>query len=223
MTRPWKTIGTAETDDGTMTLLKRDEGDFLIKMNHYILMNSKLSLTELALAKLACERIESAAPRVLIGGLGMGYTLKASLDATPDTAKITVAELNPVVVEWCKGPLAALTDSALTDSRVQVVVDDVAKRIGSAAAGREKFDGIILDLYQGTHDAKANPDHPIYGYRALRAAKGALNKGGVFAAWTEERDMAFEKSLEKAGFAVERKRPGKGGPRHVIYLGKRGG
>ncbi len=213
--RPWETIETRATADGTMTLLRRGADDYLIKLDEIILMNSRLSLSERLLAESACERLRGDSPRVLLGGLGMGCTLRAALDALPARARVVVAELNPVVARWCRGPLRELTAGAVDDPRVTVKIADVADEI----AGARGLDAVILDLYQGTHDANTDADHPFYGLRALKRARDALNRGGVFAAWTEERDRGFEARLGKAGFSLAEPRRARSGPRHVVYLG----
>ena len=215
--KPWETIESRATADGTMTLLRRGDDDFLIKLDEIILMNSRLSLSERLLAEAACGQLRGDAPRVLLGGLGMGCTLRAALDALPAGARVTVAELNPVVVRWCRGPLRDLTTGAVDDPRVTVKVADVAREIGSARS----LDAVILDLYQGTHDANTDNHHPFYGLRALERAHDALKRGGVFAAWTEERDRGFEARLVKAGFSRVEHRRARSGPRHIVYLGHR--
>ena len=203
-----------------MTLSQRGDGDFLIKLDHYILMNSQLSLSERLLAESACGLLGGAAePRVLLGGLGMGCTLRAALDALPAGARVVVAELNPVVVRWCRGPLRGLTDGAVDDPRVEVEIADVAEVI-ARGSGKGKFDAIVLDLYQGTHDANTDPDDPFYGRAALERARLALVKGGVFAAWTEERDVGFEARFKAAVFILEEPRRARSGPGHVVYLGR---
>ncbi|MCP4678252.1 MAG: spermidine synthase [Deltaproteobacteria bacterium] len=221
MMRPWKTIDTAQTDGGTMTLLCRGEGDFLIKLNNYVLMNSRLHLTEKALAMNGLEHLENARARVLIGGLGMGYTLRGALDSLGSKAEIVVAELNRVVVRWCRGPLKELTDAALEDPRVVLEIADVGNLIKNASRKSRKYDAILLDLYQGTHGALKDPRHPFFGLSALETSRLALSKSGVLAVWTEESDVSFEKRLAKAGFGVRKIRPGKGGPRHVVYVATR--
>jgi spermidine synthase len=223
MTRPWRTIDEEITDEGTMILLQRGEDDFIIRMDHYILMTSSYSLSEVALGQQACRQLAPhASPRVLVAGLGMGFTLRAVIDVLGSGAEVVVAEVNPVVAEWCRGPLAKLTDSCLEDSRVKLCLTDVNKVISTAVRERRPFDAIVLDLYQGTHDANDGPGHPHYGHEALRTKRQALAEQGVLAVWTEERDVRFEERLRRVGFEVERHLPGKGGPRHVIYLARRG-
>ncbi|MEN8163893.1 MAG: spermidine synthase [Acidobacteriota bacterium] len=219
MSLPWRTVDTAETDEGLMILMQRGDREFVIKMETFVLMNSRLNLTEVALAGSACGLLAPRRrPRVLIGGLGMAFTLRAALDALPPDARVTVAEINPVVERWCRGPLKGLTDGAVEDPRVEVHIGDVAGVITRAARGRDVFDAIILDLYQGTHDANDDPRDPFYGKKALETARKALKDDGVFAVWTEFADPAFEKRLRAVGFDCRRTSPGKGGPRHIVYL-----
>jgi spermidine synthase len=217
VTRPWETLDAVETPEGRLELRRRGESDFVITVGGRVLMNSALHLTEAAVAERACQRIAAReTPRVLIGGLGMGYTLRAALDALPRKARVAVAEIEPAIVRWCRGPLSSLTDRALDDRRVSVQMEDVAQVIQKAAA--QPFDAVILDLYEGPRDATQARDDPFYSPRALERTRAALAPGGVFAVWSEDADPAFAKRLRSAGFRVETLRPGKGGPRHVIYL-----
>jgi spermidine synthase len=220
--KPWRTIDQTETDEGLMTLQVRDDGQYVIAMPDYYLMHSRLNRTELALGSSACRMLETDdAPEVLIGGLGMAFTLRAALDELPAGARVTVAELNPTVVRWCRDEIAHLTDRAVDDPRVHLHIGDVAALIRSAAEGRQKYDAVVLDLYQGTHDANRRPDHPFYGRPALERTRAALRPRGVLAVWTEHPDRRFEERVAKAGFEVQRTRPGKGGPRHAVYLARR--
>jgi spermidine synthase len=220
MARPWETIDKADTPDGVLELRKRGERDFLILINNRVLMNSSANRSETVLGELACKLVAGrGAPKVLIGGLGMGLTLRAALDALPAAARVVVAELTPVVVKWCRGPLAELTKSAVDDTRVSVVIDDVAAVIAKAAKpSGEKFDGIIIDLYEGPGASSDAVLDPFYGSRALQTTASVLSPGSVFAVWGENSDAAFEKRLAAAGFTVERYRPGRGGLRHVVYV-----
>jgi spermidine synthase len=219
MSLPWRTLDTAETDQGLMTLMQRGDREFTIKMKSFILMNSRLNLTEVALAESACDLLGSRRKaRVLIGGLGMAFTLRAALDALSPDARVTVAEINPVVERWCRGPLRGLTDGAVEDPRVEVRIGDVAQVIAQAAYGRGVYDAIVLDLYQGTHDANDDPQDPFFGRKALETTREALKDDGVFAVWTEFADPGLEKRLAAVGFDCRRTSPGKGGPRHIVYL-----
>ena len=184
-----------------------------------VLMNSSSRRSEEALATLACAHLKAtAAPRVLIGGLGMGFTLRAALDAVPATAQVVVAELNADVVAWCRGPLAASTAGAVTDPRVRVELGDVSKVIADATPG--SYDAIILDLYEGPNAATQRADDPFYSSAALDRTRAALAPGGVLAVWSEDADATFERRLA-ARFTVATHRIGGGGRRHVVYLGRR--
>ena len=221
MTSRFKLVARQTTAEGVLTLLRGEQRNFLLKLDGRILMNSASHLTEVALAELACEPLLGRPrPRLLIGGLGMGFTLGAALERLPDDARVTVAELNPVIVEWCRGPLAELTDSCLDDPRVCVEVADVSALIAAAARGRRqgRYDAIILDLYEGPRESNRRAGAPFYGAQALERTRAALAPGGVFAVWSEDPDRAFERRLERLRFDVRRGRPGRGGPRHVVYL-----
>jgi spermidine synthase len=213
------------TTDGILELRQRDKDDFLIMIGSQVLMNSRANRSEIVLGQLACSRLKNhAAPSVLVGGLGMGYTLKAVLDNLPASAHVTVAELNPVVAEWCHGPLAGLTENAASDPRVTVVISDVADYIRNCSTNRsgQRFDAIVLDLYRGPHARTDKLNDPLYGSRAIDRAKSALKPGGVLAVWGESHDEGFEKRLKSAGFAVTCERPGRGGLRHVVFLARLG-
>ena len=222
MALPWITIETVRTDEGRLELRRRGERDFLICVDGRVLMNSLAHRSEKALGTLACAHIrEVARSRVLVGGLGMGFTLRAVLDALPASARIEVAELNPVVETWCRGPLAGLTDSAVTDARVNVHICDVAHLIGRHAAddAPEKLDAIILDLYTGPYMHSHKRDDPLFGSTAIQVTKAALKHGGIFAVWGEAYDAGFSKRLKQAGFLASHHQSRRGGFRHVVYLG----
>ena len=220
MAQPWQTIDKAATADGVLELRKRGERDFLILINNRVLMNSSANRSELALGELACREVAARPrPRVLIGGLGMGLTLRAALDSLPATARVVVAEINPAVITWCRGPLAELSGKAADDPRVFIVHDDVAAVIAKVAEqGGERYDAIIIDLYEGPHAKTDASNDPFYGSRALRKTAVALSSGGIFGVWGEAPDAAFEKRLRAAGFTVTAQRPGRGGLRHVVYV-----
>ena len=157
----------------------------------------------------------------MVGGLGMGITLKATLDRLGAEAEVTVVELNPVMVDWCRGPLADLNGRALDDPRVTVVIDDVSAQIRRSAQPQgRRFDAILLDLYEGPGGAHAHLAEPLYGHVALELSRAALGPRGILAVWGEDPDPAFEQRLKAARFAVQCHRPGRGG-RHVVYLAQK--
>jgi spermidine synthase len=219
LAQPWKTLDRAETADGVLELRKRGERDFLLLINGRVLMNSSANRSELALGEQACRAIAARPePRVLIGGLGMGLTLRAALDALPPSARVVVSELNAVIVGWCRGPLGDLTSRAIDDPRVVVEIADVARVIArSSQDAASRYDAIMIDLYEGPGAGTDPVNDPFYGSRALAGTAAALQPGGVFAVWGEAPDRAFEQRLGSAGFRVNQQRPGRGGLRHVIY------
>lgn len=218
----WKILERAPTPDGLLELRQRGPKDFQIAIGGMVLMNSVQNRSEEALGKLACKDLTSPAPRTLVAGLGLGFTLRSMLDVLPASAHVIAAELNPVVAAWCRGPLAALTASAVTDPRVTVEITDVVKVIRRAGAdSKQRFDAIVLDLYTGPH-ARSHPLHdPAYGVTAIAEMERALTPGGRLAVWGEAPNAAYEERLKRGGFDVARHRPGSGGLKHVVYLGRR--
>ncbi len=224
MAQAWKTIESVSTEEGLLELRQRGEGDFLITVGGHVLMNSMSNRSEVALGQLACEPLRDLPrPLVLIGGLGMGFTLRAVLDALPAAGRVVVAELNPVVVGWCRGPLAALTNNAAADTRVEVEICDVAQRIRRYAKDDavEKPDAVILDLYTGPYVRSHRRDDPLYGSIAIHTTRSALKPGGVFAVWGEDYDAGFARRLAAGGFVSTHHRSGRGGSGHVVYLGRK--
>jgi spermidine synthase len=221
MALPWKTLDRCHIGgEGSLELRQRGAGDFLITLDSLVLMNSKAQRSEMALGRLGCRGLANrVAPQVLVGGLGMGITLRATLDALPATARVVVAEINPIILDWCRGPLAGLTAGAVSDPRVTVEVADVADLIRRAAAA--SFDAIILDLYRGPHPRTDKRNDPIYGSLAIERTRKALKPGGLFAVWGENPDSGFEERLAAAGFAVRCERPGRGGYRHAVWLAEK--
>jgi len=218
--QPWRTIDRVDTPEGPLELRQRGEQDFLITIGGRILMTSVAHRSEDALADIACRALPpGSAPRVLVGGLGMGYTLRATLDRLPPRAKVDLVDLNAAVVSWCRGPLAVLTAAAIDDRRVSVEVADVSRVIAAAPPG--SYDAILLDLYEGPHQATNHPNDPLYGTSALERTHRALRTGAVLAVWSEEVDRPFERRLAAAGFQVRTHRA-RGGRTHVIYAATTG-
>ena len=217
---PWEHLDTAKIPDseGELRLMRRGT-EYSIMTGGIELMNSRLSGSEKALATLACAKIAGRpAPRVLIGGLGMGFTLRAALDALPADAQVVVAEIAPQVVGWARGPLAHLFGDSLNDPRVTVALGDVAIPIAKAKA---EFDAMLLDVDNGPGglDRAANDD--LYGPAGLVAARDALKSGGVLAVWSADPNDGFFRLLRR-GFSVEQKKvsaTGTGrGAWHIVWL-----
>lgn len=220
---PRELVGTAAVPGGGELRLFRRGGDHMIVLERNELMNSRMSGSEEALATMTCERLGGRiAPHLLIGGYGMGFTLRAALGVLEPRARVTVAELVPGIVDWARGPMAKLTAGCLDDPRVTLVENDVAALI---AAGRGAFDAILLDVDNGPDGLTRAGNDRLYSASGLAAAWGALRPGGVLAVWSAAPDPRFARRLGEAGFAVEeavvRARQNGKGPRHVIWFGVR--
>jgi spermidine synthase len=207
--------------DGELRLMKRGDA-FSIMLGQNELMSSRLSGSEEALAHLACKVIAAIEhPRVLIGGLGMGFTLRAALASLGPNARIVVAELMPAVVKWAEGPMAAIFRGSLDDPRVSVRVADVGDLIRS---GSSAFDAILLDVDNGPEALTRDANDALYGLKGLRAARAALRPGGVLAVWSSGPDASFAKRLRTGGFDVAEHKIRAGarrGARHVIWVATR--
>jgi spermidine synthase len=223
---PWQLIDTAQVpdSDGVLRLMRRGS-EFSIMLGQNELMNSRLSGSEQALATIACERTQSLdRPRMLIGGLGMGFTLRAALARLGPGANIVVAELMPAVVAWARGPMAEIFGDSLGDPRVSLREADVAELISSGAAS---FDAILLDVDNGPEALTREANNALYALSGLRASRAALRPDGVLAVWSSGPNPGFAKRLRDAGFEVEEitaRANGKGGgARHVIWVATRRG
>lgn len=222
MTRPWETLDTVATPEGPLELRRRGDGDFLICIRGRVLMNSVAHRSEDALAKVACEPLaKKRGARVLIGGLGMGFTLRAALDALGRDAHVTVAELNEAVANWCRGPLAPLSGHALDDVRTTLAIEDVSRVIASVsgAGSARRYDAILIDLYEGPQ-ARISDKDTLYSPAATAAVFHALREEGTYAVWCEKASPAFERSLRSAGFQCELQRVGRGGSVHLLYVAR---
>lgn len=220
---PRALIGTAAVPGGEPLRLFRRGDDFMIVLDRNELMNSRMSGSEEALATLSCARLrKGAAPHLLIGGYGMGFTLRAALASLDRDARVTVAELVPEIIEWARGPMAALTAGCLDDPRLRLVNGDVGAVIRSSPAG---YDAILLDVDNGPDGLTRSGNDALYSAQGLSAAKAALRPGGVLAVWSAAPDKDFTRRLNNAGFAVEevilRARSNGKGPRHLIWFATR--
>jgi len=215
---PWILLDTTHIPGGGELRLMRRGAEFSIMLGQNELMNSRLGGSEAALATLGCERMRSSEPRILIGGLGMGFTLRATLAAVGPGARITVAELVPSVVSWARGPMAELFGDCMNDPRVSVRESDVG---GLIRAGRSAYDAILLDVDNGPDGLSRSSNDALYDAAGLRAAYTALRPGGIFAVWSSGPDAKFTARLRRAGFAVDEvqtRASGKRGARHVIWI-----
>lgn len=218
----WETLDSAGVPGGGLLRLKRRGQEYSIMLGANELMNSRLSGSEEALATLTLARLgDTARPCVLIGGLGMGFTLRAALSMVGPSASVSVAELVPAIVDWARGPMASLFAGCLDDPRVQLVVGDVGAMMADGAC---QFDAILLDVDNGPEGLSRQANDALYDHRGLSAAWNALRPKGILAVWSSGPDTGFTRRLEQAGFKVEvvsTRARGKRGARHVIWLATR--
>jgi spermidine synthase len=221
---PWSLIDTAQVPSGSADLrLMRRGTEFSIMFGQTELMNSRISGSESAFATITCERIQDRArPQILIGGLGMGFTLRAALGALGAEARIIVAELVPGVLGWARGPMAEIFGDCLADPRASIREADVGHLIRDA---RSAFDAILLDVDNGPEGLTRKANDALYDLEGLSAAHAALRPGGVLSVWSSARDENFTRRLRKTGFSVDEVRVSShgqhGGPRHVIWIATR--
>jgi spermidine synthase len=220
---PWSLLDTAQIPGGAELRLMRRGSEFSIMLGSTELMNSRISGSEEMLATLVCERIKARErPVLLIGGLGMGFTLRAALGGLGREARVVVAELVPGVVAWARGALRDIFGDSLADPRVTVHQGDVGDLIRRA---RSKFDSILLDVDNGPQGLVRDANDTLYSAKGLNAAHTALRPGGVLAVWSTAADAEFSRRLRRIGFDVDERfarasRKG-GGARHVIWLATR--
>jgi spermidine synthase len=221
---PWVKLDTARVPgaDGELRLMRRGT-EFSIMLGANELMNSRLSGSEAALATLACKKIETVKrPHLLIGGLGMGFTLRAALSVLGPDARIDVAELVPAVVAWARGPMAEIFGGCLDDPRVRIKEEDVLMAIRTQKGA---FDAILIDVDNGPEGLTRSGNDALYDLKGLRSSHAALRPGGILAVWSSGPNAAFSKRLRSAGFDVNEvtvRATGKGGgARHVIWIAAR--
>lgn len=216
-------LDTANIPGGDELKLFRRElkgaDEYSIMLGRIELMNSRLSGSEEALAKLTCKRLAAKNPRLLIGGYGMGFTLRAALSALPPQASVEVVELIPAIIKWAQGPMIDLSGKCLEDSRVKITSGDVVEII--ASADRE-YDAILLDVDNGPDGLTHQANDRLYSMAGLAKAKLAMRSGGILAIWSSEDDNRFTTRLQKSGFDVTKEtvsaRSNGKGAKHTIWL-----
>jgi spermidine synthase len=220
--KPWELLGQASTPEGSEITLTKRGGDFLIMADGRDLMSSRMKGSEQELARVGCDRAAKLeTPCVLVGGLGMGYTLRATLDTLPPGAVVIVSELMPAVVEWNQGALGPLAQHPLQDKRVKVELGDVYETLRD---GKDRFDVILLDVDNGPRAFSQQSNGGLYENGGLEMIKAALKPAGVLAVWSAWDDRKFEHRLKHHGFSVQtyhpRARLKQGGRKHTIFVGR---
>ena len=220
---PWSHLDTAQVPGGGKLRLMQRGAEFSIRLDSNELMNSRLTATEQALATIACEKIRTRVQqKVLIGGLGMGFTLRAALVVLGQDSQIIVAELVPAVVAWARGPMATLFGDSLTDPRVRIRETDVSEMIRAA---RSEYDAILLDVDNGPEGITREANDRLYDVDGLTSAYMALRPGGVLAVWSSTPDAKFTARLNMTGFDVVgnplRAKGPQGGAKHFVWTATR--
>ena len=217
--KPQRTLGQETTPDGKELVLYERDGVYSIRVNGLELMSSRAHGSEEALARLVMARVRKPHPEILVGGLGMGYTLRAVLDVVPRQSRIVVAEIFPAVVEWNRADLAGLANAPLCDPRVTVQVTDVADVFAGCPS---TFDAILLDVDNGPDAFTIARNKRLYGAQGLEQIRRSLRQQGVLGVWSADPDPPFERRLSKAGFQVQvetvpaYQKPK--GPKHTIFI-----
>ncbi len=220
---PREYVDCAQVPGGQELKLYRRGADHMIVLDRNELMSSRMSGSEKQLALMTIERLQGRkALHLLIGGYGMGFTLRAALGVLDGSARVTVAELVPKIIEWARGPMADLMGGCLDDPRVDLLIEDVVPVI---AAGKASYDAILLDVDNGPDGLTAAANDRLYSASGLQVAKAALKPGGILAVWSAGSDDPFTRRLRNAGFdvdevAVKARDNGKG-PRHVIWFARK--
>lgn len=218
--KPQTVLDRSTTPDGKEILLYERDGTFTIRVDGLELMSSRAHGSEEEMATLALAEVGATSPHILVGGLGMGFTLRAVLDGLCATGRVTVAELLPEVVRWNRNHLGHLAGEPLDDPRVSLVVNDVAHVIASS---KRAFDAILLDVDNGPAALTDQRNEKLYRTRGLEIAHRSLRRGGVLVVWSASPDRPFERALRQTGFSVRtetvRARRGTKGPKHTIFIG----
>jgi spermidine synthase len=221
--KPFERLDEAVAPDGTVLEFCRHDGSYVIRVDGEELMSTRRHHSEEALATLGCASIAGVpGARVLIGGLGLGFTLKATLGLLAPTGRVTVVELVDSVIRWNSDPEYGLSVDAMRDPRTTIRHDDVARTLSSCPA---TFDAILLDVDNGAEAMVTEGNAALYRDSGLRTAIAALKPNGTIAYWSSDPDARFETALRRVGLEVTTHtvtaRPNGKGPKHVIFVGRR--
>jgi spermidine synthase len=219
--KPWITAGEALSPDGTRLELVEHDGEYIIRADDLPLMSTRMHYSEVELARVVCNRLKPGA-KVMIGGLGLGYTLRSTLDLLPKNGKVVQVELVPEVIEWNQGPLGPFTNHPLKDPRTELVQDDVSEVIRNA---RNEYDSIMLDVDNGPSPLVDERNSWLYTDSGLQAIRKSLKNTGRVAIWSADDEPRFVARMKRNGFRAEKHKvqthKGKGGIRHVIFTGRK--
>lgn len=219
-------LDTAEIADGETLELFSHGRDFMIVLGRNELMSTRMRFSEEQLAELTLDRLGPGRHRILIGGYGMGFTLRATLARASADAEVVVGEISDKIIDWAKGPMAQLTGDSLSDPRLDLVICDVAALIDDAIDGTcEPFDAILLDVDNGPDGFVRADNNRLYSRTGLGKARDALRPGGIVSVWSAAPDPGFRRRMKDAGLDVEeisvRSRPGNKGAHHTIWFGRK--
>ncbi|MEM7664900.1 MAG: MnmC family methyltransferase [Pseudomonadota bacterium] len=220
-------IDSTTIDDGEVLELYSHGRDFMIVLGRNELMSTRMQFSEEQLAELTLERLGKQAPRILIGGYGMGFTLRKALALLGDRADVVVAEISHSIIEWAEGPMKELTGEAMSDPRLDLKICDVGALIDDANDGTcDKYDAILMDVDNGPDGLVRDHNNRLYSRTGIGKARDALKPGGILSVWSAAPDHAFKRRLMDAGFAVEerrvRSRPNNKGAHHIIWFAQKG-
>ncbi|HEY8605292.1 spermidine synthase [Tsuneonella suprasediminis] len=223
---PREHISTAQIPGGDTLELVRHGRDFIVMLGRNELMGTRMQFSEEQLAELTLERLNKAAPRLLVGGYGLGFTLRAALRLMGPQGSVTVAEIVPDILDWARGPMAELTGDSLNDPRAKIELCDVAALIDDAMDGTTpRYDAILLDVDNGPDGIVRDGNERLYTRTGIGRARDALAPGGLLAVWSAAPDHKFVRRLKDAGLEVEertvRARPNNKGPRHTIWFARK--
>jgi spermidine synthase len=208
--KPWKTLASVDAPGGAKLVLQQRDTEFAIRVDGHALMNSRSSGSERAMAEAACTRLQNVrAPRVLVGGLGMGFTLRAALDVLPPDARVDVAELAPAIIEWNRGVLGPLAGAPLEDNRVTVIAKDVRRVLSHGP-----FDAILLDVDNGPTALTRDSNDSLYDLGGISQLRAALRPKGTLVVWSAGPDAAFVARLNRTGFSASARAV----QRHTLFI-----